>query len=83
MQLAKFRKSFSGGLGGEAAVKELASSRQKDGTAEESLGDTKLDAQDALYKMLEAEDAYVPTKGKERVFEPGQQQKEKRKGVRT
>jgi hypothetical protein len=77
VRLAKFRKSFSGGLGGEAAMKELAE-LEKGAT-----GDSTSDAAEAIYKMLESDEAYVPTQGKERGAEGGQTAGKKNKGVRT
>lgn len=82
MQLSRFRKSFSEGLGGEASMKELSTDRRgQDGTEIESSGDSNVDAQEALYRMLESKEAYMPTKGKDR--SAGEPAKEKRKGVRT
>lgn len=64
-QLAKFRKSFSGAIGGEEGMKQLRDDRrQKQG--EESVNpDQKVASADALFSMLESKDAYVPTRGRE------------------
>jgi hypothetical protein len=75
LQLAKFRKSFSQGLGGEVSMKELSEMEAV------SSGDSKIDAAEALYKMLESKEAYVPTKGKE--AGAAGETTVKRKGVRT
>jgi hypothetical protein len=80
-QLAKFRTSFKGGLGGEEAMKKiLEQSIRQEGVAGLT-GDTKLDSADALFKLLESKDAYAPTRGRE-----GSAVKAdtgKKKGVRT
>ena len=78
-QLAKFRKSFSNTLSGETGLQQLSeATRLKRG--EEEGGESKNDAAEGLFDMLEAEDAYVPTRGREKDEPPptGQQ-----KGVRT
>jgi hypothetical protein len=81
-QLAKFRRSFSGALGGEAGMKELLEDkRRKEGLDGEQSGDSKLDAADALFSMLESKEAYVPTKGRE--TSGPSTDSGKRKGVRT
>jgi len=81
-QLAKFRKSFKGALGGEEGMKELLRhKRERQGVEMESSGDDKLDSADALFEMLESNEAYVPTRGKEVGEAPAAPAK--KKGVRT
>ena len=81
-QLSKFRKSFTGAIGGEASLRELAARRlQKDGTQAASSGDARMDAADALFSMLENDDAYKPTKGREKGESAAAPAK--KKGVRT
>ena len=58
----------------------LQDKRRKEGEGESS-GDSKLDAADALFSMLESKEAYVPTKGRESTGSPGDAGK--KKGVRT
>ena len=81
-QLAKFRKSFSGTLLSEAGMKALSEARRQRLTKKEQTGDEKLDATDELFDLLEAEDAYVPTRGRE-TADGASQETGKRKGVRT
>lgn len=81
-QLAKFRKSFSAGLGGEAGMKDLLQRKlAKEGMESRVSSDDKLERADALFEMLESKDAYVPTRGKEHGEAQGVPAK--RKGVRT
>jgi hypothetical protein len=81
-QLAKFRKSFSGGMTGEAGMKELLRDKRRREADGESSGDSKLDAADALFSMLESNEAYVPTKGRDATASPADAGK-KKGGVRT
>jgi hypothetical protein len=81
-QLAKFRKSFSGAIGGEDSMKQLREERRrKDPTTTAKSGDLKVETADALFSMLESKEAYVPTRGREGkdLVEPTG----KTKGVRT
>jgi hypothetical protein len=65
-QLSKFRKTFSGTIVGEEGVKGLVESRrQKRGQDSLSL-DANYDAAEELFSMLQAKDAFVPTRGKEK-----------------
>jgi hypothetical protein len=80
-QLAKFRKSFSGAIGGEEGMKQLREERRRREGATAVNPDQKLESADALFSMLESKDAYVPTRGRE-----GKEVKEptgKTKGGRT
>jgi ribosomal protein L31 len=64
-QLAKFRKSFSNTLSGEAGLQQLSEAmRLKRGEEEGNVG--KINPAEGLFDMLEAEDAYVPTRGREK-----------------
>ena len=44
-------------------MKQLLEGRRKGGAR--ATGDEKLDTMDALFEMMESEDAYTPTKGRE------------------
>jgi len=81
-QLYKFRKSFSATLLGEAGMRDLSEARRQKLGEEELSGDAKSDAAEELFDMLKAEDAYVPTRGKESDASAPQEAK-KKKGVRT
>ena len=80
-QLAKFRKAFSGAIGGEDSMKQLREERRRKDPSAAKSGDLKLESADALFSMLESKEAYVPTRGREgkEVVEPTG----KGKGVRT
>ena len=80
-QLAKFRKAFSGAIGGEDSMKQLREERRRKDPSAAKSGDLKLETADALFSMLESKDAYVPTRGREgkEVVEPTG----RAKGVRT
>lgn len=65
-------------------MEELARHRreqQQDGVEGDTKGDDKLDRADALFDLLESEDAYVPTRGREHGAATAAPAK--RKGVRT
>lgn len=80
-QLAKFRKAYSGALGGEASMKELREDRLRMvGGKDDVHGDKDVEAMDALFSLLESKDAYVPTRGREGETAPPTG---KTKGVRT
>jgi hypothetical protein len=80
-QLAKFRKAYSGALGGEASMKELREDRlQKIGGKDDAHYDKDVETMDALFSLLESKDAYVPTRGREGATAPPTG---KTKGVRT
>jgi hypothetical protein len=64
-QLAKFRKSFSGAIGGEESMKQLREDRRRKQGANAIDPDEKIASADALFSMLESKDAYVPTRGRE------------------
>lgn len=76
-QLAKFRRSFSGALGSEESMNALLHVSRRKGAG---TGDEKLDAMDALFEMMESENAYKPTKGRE-IGAP--KPTGRRRGVRT
>jgi len=78
-QLAKFRRSFAGALGGKEAMRQMVEQRKQKAGDKKMTGDDDVDVVDAVFEMLEAEDAYAPTKGREYGFAS----RDKKKGVRT
>jgi len=78
-QLAKFRRSFAGALGGKDAMKQMVEERKQKRVDKKLTGDDEVDAVDVLFDLLDAKDAYEPTRGREK----GVASKTKRKGVRT
>jgi hypothetical protein len=79
-RLAKFRESYAGGLGGAEGMRNLVESIQRRKGAEEveQIGDVAIQNQDAMFELLESEDAYAPTRGRDPTRAP-----KKKKGVRT
>jgi hypothetical protein len=80
-QLSRFRRAFKKGLGGEEGIQQLVPPAGEDGSMEElPTEDTRVDATDSLFQLMESKDAYVPTRGRDK--EAGAPTG-KQKGVRT
>jgi hypothetical protein len=79
-RLTRFRKAYEGGIDGDVEMKMLKERRQKGREGLQLTADKKADSADLLFKMMEHEDAFVPTKGREPGDFRGQQ---KTKGIRT
>ena len=81
-QLSRFRRAFNKGLGGEEGMQQMVTRRRRRGRNMDLLpsADSKVDATDSLFKLLESKDAFVPTRGRDK--EAGSPTG-KQKGVRT